>query len=138
MASNPIPLIFIDQAAGAVAGHRIGNGEQMRFASAQGGAKANQQGFSWYVKVYGSVQDASGGAAATILLQDSPDNVTYTTRATFTITTPASAPFNAAICNGNGVLFKTNKRYFRVNLSALTGGTTPIVNSWGTVGGYGA
>jgi len=138
MASNPIPLIFVDQIAAAAAGHRIGNGEQMRLASAQGGAKPNQDGFSWYIKVYASLTDTATGGSATVQLQDSPDNVTYTTRATFTLTTPAAAPFNAALMNGNGTLFKTTKRYFRVNVSVMSGGAAPVLNSWGTVGGYGA
>jgi len=138
MAANPFPIIFIDQATGTITGIPVGNGEQMRFASAQGGAKPNQNRFSWYAKIYASFTDTATGGAGTFLIADSDDNSSYTTRATFTLTIPAAAPYNAALMNGNGTLFKTNKRYLRVQLSALSGTTAPVINSWGTVGGYGA
>lgn len=136
--THPIDVILLYAATGTGAGFVLGDGNQMRYGGPAGTAKPNQNQFAKYMKVFATLTDSATGGAATLQFQTSNDNVTYTTVKTTTLTIPAAAPFSIALANGDGFLFKYKPRFFRINVSAISGGVAPTVNAFGTFGGYGA
>lgn len=134
---HPPDLVLLYQASAAGAGLAIGSGMQMRYG-VPGAAKPNQNQFSKYLKVFAYLADSATGSAATLQFQTSPDNATWTTVHTRTLTIPAIGPFVASLGNGDGTLFKIIPQFFRINVSSLAGGVAPKLNSYCTWGAFGA
>ncbi len=134
MALNPLDLILLDNKGATGAGVPVGFATEMRYGVIGGAAKPNQDQFPKKIKIFVLFSDSATGATGTLQVQDSPDGVTYTTRYSQPLAIPATAPYN----QGKRFLFSTQKRYVRVNLSALAGGTAPKVNVYGTFGTFGA
>jgi hypothetical protein len=135
---HPADLILLYQVSGTGASFVIGDGKQMRYGGPNGTAKPNQNQFVKRLKVFAFLQDSATGAAATLQFQTSPDNSVWTTVATRTLTVPTTAPFSASLGNGDGTLFKVAPQFFRINVSAFSGGVTPLLNAYCTWGGFGA
>lgn len=114
----------------------IGNALSERYARGSG---VNQNAFPWYTKIRIDLRDTSGGAVGVFQIQSAPDNATWTTGTTFTLTVPSTAPYLA----GTSKLFKIPlvagvwARFLRINISSLTGGTTPTADAYCTGLGYG-
>ena len=123
---SPLDLILIDGATATGAGLAVGFGTEKRYGAGVGSTTPNSNQFPKKMKVRVVLSDSSGGATASVQYQDSPDNVTWTTRYTQALTVPAAAPYS----NAHGFLFTTQKRYFRLNVSALANGTTPTVDAY--------
>lgn len=132
MALNPIDLIFQDGATGTGNGLAVGFGVEERYGNTT--AKPNQNQFSKYLKFVTQFTDTATGGTATLIIEDSADNSSYTTRYTRTFTIPAAAPYKV----GWRFLFKTKKRYVRARISAMAGTTAPKLNVYATVGTFGA
>lgn len=128
MPHTPIEFIFLDAKTAASDGNAFGNAQGMRYAK---GVGANRNLYPWYMKIRMTAFDSVALGIVTFLIQDSPDNVTYTTRLTEVITIPAS------LKQSRGRLFKTSQKYVRVRVSALTGGSAPTADCYGTMGTYG-
>lgn len=123
-------LILLDGVAATGAGPAIGYGESKRYAD---GVGLNQNAFSHLFKARVELKDTTTGASATVVIQTSPDNVTFTTIDTFTMSIASTAPNSQVLAR----LYKTNSRWIRANVTALAGGSAPIVNSYCTYGSFG-
>ncbi len=129
-------IILLDDATGTGAGNGVGiQGQGMRYQNRTG--VANTARFPTKFKVHAQLVDVTTGASATILIEESDDDSTYTTNATIALVIGADDPNQVAAQMGNGFLVSTQKRYVRANLSALTGGSAPAVNAYMTLGTYG-
>lgn len=124
---SPLDLILLDGVTGTGAGLAIGFAEELRYGNKL--SVPNQHQVVKKLKVRCHAQDSATGAVFTVQYQDSPDNVTWTTRYTQTVTVAAAAPFTG----GHSFLFSTKKRYFRLNVSALSGGVAPSLNAYASV-----
>jgi hypothetical protein len=129
-------LILQDAAAATGNGLAIGFAEQMRFGTSSTGAKANQGRFPNKFSIQAQIKDtATGTASATLVVEDSADNVTYATLASITLTMAVADGLEKGLNNPR--MFTTQKRYIRARLSALAGGTAPTVNAYAILGGGG-
>ncbi len=122
-------LILLDAAAGTGAGPGIGFGQSMRYANGVGTNNLNAWPRLFKARV--ELKDSTTGASATVLIQTSPDNVTYTTIDTYTLSLAAGTQQVLART------YKTASRWFRANVSALAGGSAPVVNAYCTYGSFG-
>ncbi len=127
MPHTPIDFQFQKAVTSAADGKVFANAQGMRYAL---GAGVNRNLYPWYAKLRLIAYDTSNGGIVTFLVQDSPDDVTYTTRVTKALTI-------ASLQTTFGLLFKTSNPYLRVRISALSGGTTPTGSVYGTIGTYG-
>lgn len=128
MAHTPFDFIFQDAAIAAANGNACGNAQGMRYAK---GAGANRNLYPWYMKIRMTAFDSIAGGTVTFLIQDSPDNVTYTTRLTETVTIPTAKKLSVSR------LFKTAQPYVRVRVNAVAGGAAPTADAYGTLGSFG-
>ena len=134
---HPPDLILLYQATTTGPGLAIGAAMQMRYG-VPSATKPNQNQFSKYMKIFGQIADSAAGASTALQFQTSPDNSTWTTVHTRTLTIPAAGPFIASIGNGDGMLFKFTAQFVRINVLSLAGGVAPKVNAYCTWGAYGA
>lgn len=123
-------LVLLNAKAATGAGSGIGFAERVRYGN---GAGVNRNGFPTRLKVRIVLADTTTGASATVLIQDSDDDVTYATLATYTMSIATGAP-NSQMLDG---LFVTSKMFVRANVTALAGGSAPTVTSYCTLGSFG-
>lgn len=123
-------LILLDAKAATGAGNAIGIGERMRYSNGTG---VNRNQWPTRFKVRVQLKDTTTGGSATVLIQGSDDDSSYTTIKTFSLVIAATDP-NQVMLSG---LVVKNYRYFRANLSALAGGSAPVVNAYITLGSFG-
>lgn len=123
-------IILLDAKAATGAGNAIGIGEQMRYAN---GAGVNRNKWPTRFKARVQLKDTTTGASATVLLQGSDDDSSYTTIHTFTLAIGSADPNQVA----DAKVFKKEYRYFRANVSAIAGGSAPVVNAYMTLGSFG-
>ncbi len=129
--ANTVPdLILLDAATGTGAGDAIGVGERMRYAN---GAGRNQNKWATRFKARVQLKDTTTGASATVQIQGSDDNSSFTTIKTFTLAIGTGDPNQVA----KAALVVANYKWFRANVSAITGGSAPVVNSYCTFGTFG-
>lgn len=124
-------LILADAQTGTGAGVAVGFGERMRYANST--AVKNSNGFPQKFKVRVILKDSTTGGSATVAVQESDDNSTYTTLKSFSLAIASTDP-NQKMLNG---LFSTTKRYVRTNVTAIAGGAAPAVNAYMTLGTFG-
>lgn len=123
-----IRLLTAKAATGA--GNAVGIGESLRYAD---GAGVNRNEWPTRFKARVQLKDTTTGASATVLLQGSDDDSSYTTIHTFTLAIASTDP-NQVVLTG---LFKQDYKFFRANVSALAGGSAPVVNAYMTLGSFG-
>ncbi len=123
-------IILLDAKAAATAGEGVGFGEEMRYSNGTG---RNQNKYPHKFKVNVQLKDSTTGASATVLIQESADNSSYTTLLSIALVIGAADPNQVA----KEFLFTTKLRYVRANVSALAGGATPVVNAYMTLGSFG-
>jgi len=123
-------LILLDAKASTGAGNAIGIGERMRYSN---GAGVNQNKWSTLFKARVQLKDSTTGASATVAIQGSDDDSSYTTIKSLSLAIGTNDP-NQVVLTG---LFKQNYRYFRANVTALAGGSAPVVNAYLTLGTFG-
>ncbi len=128
MAHTPFEHSFLHAVTSANSGRSIWNAQGERYAL---GAGNNRNLYPWVFKVRLIAYDSSSGGTVTFLVQDSPDDVTYTTRLTEVLTIPALLKI------ARGRLFKTSQPCVRVRASAFAGGTTPTASAYGMLGTFG-
>lgn len=123
-------LILCDAqtATGAGAGV-IGYGDKIRYSRGTG---VNRHGLARKFKARVVLRDSTTGATATVKIQHSDDNSTYTDLVSFVFAALGSS--NQAVQAG---LFTTTKKYIRANVTALTGGSAPTVDAYCTLGTWG-
>lgn len=104
------------------------DGAQMLYAMGVGPTR-HGYGNKYWIQAW--MDDTVTGATCTLQIQDSPDNSTWTTQKSFALATPAAAPFRAVL-NGARVkvLFATARPFWRINISALAGGSAPAVSAY--------
>ncbi len=123
-------LILLDAKSGTGAGDAIGVGERMRYAN---GAGVNQNKVSTRFKARVQLKDTTTGASATVAIQGSDDNSSFTTIKAFSLAIGTGDP-NQVVETG---LVVANYKWFRANVTAVTGGSAPVVNSYCTFGSFG-
>lgn len=123
-------IILLDAKASTGAGEGLGIGERMRYSN---GAGVNQNKYKTRFKARAQLKDTTTGASATVLIQGSNDNSSYTTIATFSLAIGTGDPNQVA----QSKLIYANYRYFRANLSALASGSAPVANVYITFGSFG-
>lgn len=84
-------------------------------------------------KVRVQLKDSTTGASATVLIQGSNDDSSYTTIKSFSIAIATADP-NQHTLTG---LVKAEYKFFRANVTALSGGSAPAVNAYMTLGSFG-
>ncbi len=134
MATAYPELILQDAAATTGNGNSIGFAEQMRFGTDYtNGLKPNQDRNPTKFKVRMQLKDTvAGTATATVIVEESNDNSSFTTLASITLLNTT-----AALSTGKARLFSTKKRYIRARVSAISGGTSPVLNAYAILGGGG-
>ncbi len=129
-------IILLDDATGTGAGNGVGlQGQGMRYQNKTG--VANTARFPTKFKVHATLRDSTTGASATVLIEESDDDSTYTTLATIPLVIGTNDPDQVGAQDGNGFLCSTQKRYVRGNVSAIAGGSAPAVDAYMTLGTYG-
>ena len=132
MASAYPNLILQDAASATGNGISVGFGEQMRYGNNV--SAPDQDQFPVPIKVRVQLKDtATGAATATVIVEQSADNSSFTTVATIVALMASGGP----LAVGHARLCKITKRYFRARISALSGGTAPTVNVYCILGGGG-
>lgn len=128
MPHTPFEHSFLHAVTAANSGRPIWNAQGERFSLGLG---ANRNLYPWVFKVRLTAYDSISGGTVTFLVQDSPDDVTYTTRLTEVLTIPALLKIS------RGRLFKTSQPCIRVRASAFAGGATPTASAYGMLGSFG-
>lgn len=125
-------LILLDAKAATGAGSAIGIGEPMRYAN---GVGVNRNKYPVRFKARIQLKDTTTGATASVAIQGSDDNSSFTTIKTFSLEIGTNDP-NQVVVTG---LFKptTTYRYYRANVTALASGSAPVVNCYITLGSFG-
>ncbi len=121
-------LILLDAVTGTGAGLVIGNAQGVRYSNGTG---VNRNEYPVNSKVIMALSTTSGSGAATILVQTSDDNSSYTTVNTQTMAVPS-----AGGTSRKSFVFKTSKPYMRLNVSAISG-TGAAITSYCTYGSLG-
>ncbi len=123
-------LILLDAKASTGAGLVVGIGEQMRYAN---GAGVNRNKVKTRFKMRVQLKDTTTGATATVLIAGSNDNSSYTTIKSFALEITSADPNQVALTG----LINAEYRYFRGYVSAIAGGSAPVVNAYITLGSFG-
>lgn len=130
--ATPPDIILLDALSTTGSSGGLGiQGQAMRYGNT-GSAVANQNYFPFKYKARVQLADTTSGASATVKIQTSPDNVTYTDVYSFSLSIGAGNKTNAS-----SKLFSTNVRYIRAQVSAIAGGSAPKVNAYVTLGTFG-
>ncbi len=132
MARTPPDIILLDAQASVAAGGGVGiAGEALRYGNNL--VVPNQDQFPIKFKVRVQLADTTTGASCTVKIQTSADNSTYGDVYSFVMSVASGGPNAVA----SSKLFTTQKRYVRANVTALTGGSAPVVNAYMTLGTFG-
>lgn len=131
--SNAFPdLILADAIATVTTGLVVGlGGEGMRYGNSSSVKNSNRYPHQFKVRV--QLKDSTTGASSTVKIQESDDNSSYTDVHSFVMAIGTADP-NAVSTER---LFKTTKRYVRLNVTAITGGSAPTVSAYMRLGTYG-
>ncbi len=123
-------IILLDAKSGTGAGDAVGVGERIRYAN---GAGRNQNKWATRFKARIQLKDSTTGASATVAIQGSDDNSSFTTIKAFTLAVGTGDPNQVAKTG----LIVANYKWFRANVTAVAGGSAPVVNSYMTFGSFG-
>ena len=123
---DPFIAIYTYAQTGTGAGLVIGNGRSVKFGN---GAGVNRNQYPWVQGFRVILTDSTSGGSATFQVQDSDDNSSFTTRYTYTATIATGATMKS-----HRFVFKTSKRFCRINISAISGGSAPTAYAYATLG----
>lgn len=123
-------LVLLNAKAATGAGSSIGFAERVRYGNGSG---INRNGFPTRLKVRLVLADSTTGASATVVIEDSDDDVTFTTLTTYSMSIASTAP-NSQMKDG---LFVTSRKFIRANVTAIAGGSAPTVTGYCTLGAFG-
>lgn len=126
---HPDDLVLCDAQAATGVGLVIGFAERQRYAAGSG---VNRNGYSKKFKARFRLRDTTNGATATVKIQESDDNSSYTDLYSFSLSIPSGSTTNS-----HAKLFSTKKKYIRANVTALSGGSAPVVEGYLTLGAFG-
>lgn len=132
MPHTPHEFVLLDAKAATGASDALGiGGSAMRYGNK--GSTPNQNQYPVKFKVRCQLTDSTTGATATVKIQGSDDNSSYSDIYSFPMSIASGGPNAVA----SGKVFVTSKRWIRANVTALAGGSAPAVNVYCMVGTLG-
>ncbi len=127
---TPPDLLLLDAATATGTGFVIAPAQGVRYGGDVDAPNQNQYPVAF--KVFATLWNTVSGATATVAVQDSPDNSTFTTLGSFVLTLGLGATQE-----GQALLFESDQPYLRANLTAISGASAKV-SSYLTFGTYGA
>jgi hypothetical protein len=104
----------------------IGFGERVRYSK---GAGVNRNVYPKKFRVAAALTDSTTGATATLTIEHSDDNSSWSTLGTMSLSLATGSQKGSS-----RKLFSTKKKWIRGNVSALAGGSAPTVDAYVVLG----